>query len=71
MSGRPRRNHSASFKAKVAIEALTDGKTIAEIAQKPACIPTSHGVGLPAHRDRAADAGERLFWKARSARPGC
>ena len=34
MSRRPRRNHSAVFKAKVAIEALADGKTIAEIAQK-------------------------------------
>ena len=29
MSKRPRRNHSAAFKAKVAIEALADGKTIA------------------------------------------
>jgi transposase-like protein len=34
MSRRPRRNQSAAFKAKVAIEALADGKTIAEIAQK-------------------------------------
>jgi transposase len=34
MSRRPRRNHSAAFKAKVAIEALGDGKTIAEIAHK-------------------------------------
>jgi transposase-like protein len=34
VSRRPRRNHSAAFKAKVAIEALADGKTIAEIAQK-------------------------------------
>ena len=34
MSRRPRRNHSPAFKAKVALEALTDGKTIAEIAQK-------------------------------------
>ena len=34
MSRRPRRNHSAAFKAKVAIEALADGKTIAEIAHK-------------------------------------
>ena len=34
MSKRPRRNHSAAFKAKVAIEAVADGKTIAEIAQK-------------------------------------
>lgn len=34
MSRRPRRNHSSAFKAKVAIEALADGKTIAEIAHK-------------------------------------
>ena len=34
MSRRPRRNHSAAFKAKVAIEALADGKTVAEIAHK-------------------------------------
>ena len=34
MSRRPRRNHSATFKAKVAIEALGDGKTIADIAHK-------------------------------------
>jgi transposase len=34
MSRRPRRNHSAAFKAKVAIEALADGRTIAEIAHK-------------------------------------
>jgi len=34
MSGRPRRNHSAAFRAKVALDALGDGKTIAEIVQK-------------------------------------
>ena len=34
MSRRPRRNHSAVFKAKVAIEALSEGKTIAEVAHK-------------------------------------
>ena len=34
MSRRPRRNHSPAFKAKVAIEALGDGKTIAEVALK-------------------------------------
>ena len=36
MSRRPRRNHSAAFKAKGAIEALPEGKTIAEIASKHA-----------------------------------
>lgn len=34
MSRRPRRNHSPAFKAKVAIEALSEGKTVAEIAHK-------------------------------------
>ena len=33
MRRRPRRNHSAAFKGKVAIDPLADGKTIAEIAQ--------------------------------------
>ena len=34
MSRRPRRNHSPAFKAKVALDAVKDGKTIAEIATK-------------------------------------
>jgi len=34
MSCGPRRDHSAPFRAKVAIEALAEGKTIAEIARK-------------------------------------
>lgn len=34
MSRRPRRNHSAAFKAKVALEAVKGNKTVAEIAQK-------------------------------------
>ena len=34
MSKRPRRNHSATFKAKVALEAVKGEKTLAEIAQR-------------------------------------
>jgi len=34
MSKRPRRDYSAAFKAKVALEAVKGDKTIAEIAQK-------------------------------------
>ena len=34
MSRRPRRNHSAAFNAKVALEAIKGDKTVAEIAQK-------------------------------------
>jgi len=34
MSKRPRRNHSAAFKAKVAMEALKEGQTIVELAER-------------------------------------
>ena len=34
MSRRPRRNHSAVFKARVALDAIKGERTIAEIAQK-------------------------------------
>jgi transposase len=34
MSKRPRRNHSATFKAKVAMAALKGDKTLAELAQQ-------------------------------------
>ncbi len=33
MSKRPRRNHSAAFKARVAVEAIKGEKTLAELAQ--------------------------------------
>ncbi len=34
MSKRPRRNHSANFKAKVALDAVRGEKTLAELAQQ-------------------------------------
>ena len=34
MSKRPRRNHSPAFKAKVAVEALKDGHTLVELAER-------------------------------------
>jgi transposase-like protein len=34
MAKRPRRNHSAGFKAKVAVEALKDGQTLVELAER-------------------------------------
>ncbi len=34
MSRRPRRNHSAAFKAKVAVEAIKDGQTLVELAER-------------------------------------
>jgi transposase len=34
MSKRPRRNHSAAFKAKVALAALKEGQTLVELAER-------------------------------------
>ena len=45
MSRRPRRNHSATFKAKVALDAVKGDKTIAEVAQMHDVHP-NHGVNL-------------------------
>ncbi len=40
MSRRPRRNHSPTFKAQVALEAVRGEKTLAELAQKHDLHPT-------------------------------
>ena len=34
MSGRPRRNHSAAFKAKVALAAIKGDRTLAQLAEQ-------------------------------------
>ncbi len=34
MAKRPRRNHSPAFKARVALEALKDGQTLVELAER-------------------------------------
>jgi transposase-like protein len=34
MARRPRKNHSAQFKAKVALEAIASDKTLAELSHK-------------------------------------
>jgi len=55
MSRRPRRNHSAAFKAKVALDAVADGKTIAEIAQKHDVHPNQVSEWRRQLLDRAAE----------------
>jgi transposase len=55
MSRRPRRNHAAAFKAKVALEALRDGKTIGEIAHKHDVHPNQVTEWRRQLLDRAAD----------------
>ena len=37
---RPRRNHTAAFKAKVALATLKGDKTLVELSEKLTCTPT-------------------------------
>jgi transposase-like protein len=56
MSRRPRRNHSAAFKAKVALAAVRGEKTIAEIAQQ-----------FEVHPNQVADWRKQLLQRAAEA----
>ena len=56
MSRRPRHNHSAAFKAKVAPEALKGEGTIAEVAQRHGVHPNQVTARRPQLLERAADA---------------
>jgi len=55
MSKRPRRNHSAAFKAKVALAAVKGDKTVAEIAQHYEVHPTQVAEWRRQLLERAAD----------------
>ena len=55
MSRRPRRNHAAAFKAKVALAAIKGDKTVAEIAQQYEVHPTQVVDWRRQLLDRAAD----------------
>ncbi len=55
MSKRPRRNHAAVFKAKVALDAVRGDKTIAELAQKYDVHPNQVTDWRRQLLDRAAD----------------
>ena len=54
ISRRSRRNHSSAFKAKVAIEALAEGKTVADIAHKHDVHPNQVTERRRQLRERAA-----------------
>jgi transposase len=55
MSRRPRRNHSAAFKAKVALDAVKGDKAIAEVAHKHDVHPSQVRDWRRQLLDRAAD----------------
>lgn len=60
MSTRPRRNHSAAFKAKVALEAVRGERTVAEIAHK-------HDV----HPNQVTERRRQLLQSAADVSGGC
>jgi transposase-like protein len=70
MSRRPRRNHSAAFKANVALEAVMGDRTIAEIAQKHDVHPNretewrrqllERAIGVFAHQGGIAERKEMI-----------
>jgi len=59
MSRRPRRNHSAAFKAKVAMEVLKGEQTLAELAQRFGVHPGQITQWKNQFLERAAEVFER------------
>jgi hypothetical protein len=73
---KPRRNHSAAFKARVALEAIRGEKTVAQIAAHHGCRPLGrarlhgdlpHGGIRPSIRNLASGSPSRMVI---SIRPG-
>ena len=59
MSRRPRRNHSAEFKAKVALATVRGDRTLSELASPVRCAPE------PDHamEDPVAGSGGAVIWR--------
>lgn len=66
MAKRPRRNHSAAFKAKVAVEALKEGKTIVELAERFQVHPNQ----ITEWKKQLIDRADEVFAKGTRESPG-
>jgi len=66
MSKRPRRNHSPAFKARVALEAVKDGQTLVELAERFQVHPNQ----IMEWKKQLLERAEEVFSKDRKAEMG-
>ena len=66
MSKRPRRNHSPAFKARVALEAVNDGQTLVELAERFQVHPNQ----IMEWKKQLLERAEEVFSKDRKAEMG-